>query len=125
MEFSYAYSPGTRNPKDIVVGKTSDSNDVKKFLDKVTQPERSVSIDFGLDSGLTKPDWVSVVFAFYKDNKTKNNGIEMEIMPYDGDMNFASVDIPIAKQIADIMFKLSEIKLFRQELQKIPIKWIC
>ncbi len=49
----------------------------------------------------------------------------MEIMPYYDDKNFATVDISMAKQIVDVMFKLSEIKLFREKLQELPIKWIA
>jgi hypothetical protein len=120
MEFSYAYSEGTKNPADNFFGKTSNSSEVIKFLDKLKQPKRSVSISFGVYSESTGSDWVEIDFSCFKDAR-----IETEIMPHCDDKNFATVDISMAKQIVDVMFKLSEIKLFREKLQELPIKWIC
>jgi hypothetical protein len=120
MEFTYTYSEGTKNPADIIVSKTSNPNEVKQFLDKLTQQKRSVSISFGLYPESAGSDWVEVDFPCFEDAR-----IEMEIMPYCDDKNFATVDISMAKQIVDVMFKLPEIKLFREKLQELPIKWIA
>lgn len=130
MEFIFGYSPGAKDRKEGMSGKTSNAEDVKKFLDKLTQPKRSVLINFDPRTvdphfQLTDADWISVDFSCFEDKKTSGTRIEMEIMPYDLDKNFATVDISTAKQIVGAMFKLSEIKSFRQELQKVPIKWIC
>jgi len=46
-------------------------------------------------------------------------------MPYCNDENFATVDISTSRQIVDVMFNLSEIKLFQEKLQELPIKWIA
>ncbi len=120
MEFSYAYSDGTKNLKNWIYDKTSNSEEVKSFLDKLTEPKRGVAISFGLYPEPIKPDWVDVDFHVFE-----KVGIEMEITPYFDDKNFATVDISMAKQIVGVMFKLSEIKLFREKLQELPIKWIC
>jgi len=120
MEFSYAYSEGTKNPADNFFGKTSNSSEVIKFLDKLTQPKRSVSISFGVYPESTGSDWVEIDFSCFKDTR-----IEMEIMPYCNDENFATVDISTSRQIVDVMFNLSEIKLFQEKLQELPIKWIA
>jgi hypothetical protein len=119
MEFNYAYSDGTKNLKNWIYGETSNSEKVKNFLDKLTEPKRGVSISFGLYGKSVGPDWIDVDFHVTKERK-----VHMEIMPY-GDVSFANIDISTAKQIVGLMFKLSEIKSFRQELQKVPIKWIC
>jgi hypothetical protein len=120
MEFSYSYCDGTKNTANWIHSKTANPNEVKILLDKLTEPKRGVSISFGLYPEPIKPDWVDVNFHVFE-----NIGIEMEIMPYGDDKNFAHVDISTAKQIVDAMFELSDIKFFREKLRTLQIKWIC
>jgi hypothetical protein len=116
MEFNYAYSDGTKNLVNWIYGNTANPDEVKLLLDKLTEPKRGVSIGVKL----SESNWADIDFYV-----SEHLIVGMEIMPYSDDMNFAEIDISTAKQIVDVIFKLSEIKLFRQMLQELPIKWIA
>jgi hypothetical protein len=113
MEFDYVYSEGTKNPSDFISGKTSDPDEVKVFLDKLTDPKRSMMI--GYNSNFDSVDFLAL----------GNGKIEIEIMPYHAIEDFATVDISMAKAVADLFFQSSDSNLFRQMLHELPIKWEC
>ena len=114
MEFNYVYSEGTKNPADFISGRTSDPHEVEPLLDRLTEPKKSLL--------LIRPNPTDDSIDFWA---LGNGKIEIEIMPYHGNENFAAIDISMAKRLADVIFKSSDNKLFRQMLHELPIKWEC
>ena len=110
MDFTYSYSEGTKDLSGFIEGKASNPNEVMDLLDKLTKPKSSVSIS---NSELDYIDFWCL----------EDGQIEMEIMQRGND-DFAVLDVPMAKQVVEVVFRSSGKKLVRDTLQELPIKWI-